>query len=190
VYDITGSVSDGAISTPLTGTYTVTVSSQTANPATGVTARVVMLSGQLSAGSWSQSIADRWYWTQDATGSIFCWGGMDEGVGYSVVTPSNGRYSVVKSPLQVGTSWGEAVSLTNSDSYNTSYVVTGSERISTPAGSFNCWEATVSGNILGIPGTGIEWWSADVGQPVKAQYQLSGSGVSMNFTMTLRSKNR
>ena len=189
-YTVTGSVSDGTSISEVTGTYTETISADTVITPLGETARVVLESAVLSYSGGIHIVANSRYVTQDANGTMWAYGGKRGGTTYWVVSPSEGRYVGVVSPMLQGATWQEDVLHSDSTTFDIMYTASGREVITVPAGAFDCCRVTGNGPFAGLPAVVKEWWAPQIGAPARSEVVFTDSSLTFMLTLELSVRSR
>lgn len=184
-YIVTGSVSDGTSISEVTGTYTETISADTVITPLGETASVVLESAMLSYSGGIYPIANRRYVTQDANGTMWTYGGKRGGTTYWVVSPSEGRYVGVVSPMLQGATWQEDVLHNDGTTFDITYTASGREVVTVAAGAFECRKVTGNGPFAGLPANVKEWWAPQIGAPARSELVFMDSDKGLTFALTL-----
>lgn len=194
VYQVTGMAGSGTSAIPVAGTITKTVTTNTVTR-NDSTLRVVTWSGTVAGVGYSKTLSSKEYVTQDTTGTIWIYGGEDEGGVYWVVTPQSGRNEYVWSPMTSGNEWGVAEEIDGPDgtvSFDRHYQVTGSAAITVPAGQFETYTVNGTGFFAGSPSTENLWWAPQIGAPVQMHIQSedTASGKNLDLTFKLSASSR
>jgi hypothetical protein len=194
-YSINGTLSDGSTTLNVTGTWILTYSGATVTTPYSETAHLMLNSATFTVAGRTFTTSGAEYISQDASGTLWSHGGEDENGTYWVISPDTGKYVDVRSPMMIGTSWGDFVQTSDGDSDNTNCVVTATENVNVPAGRFEAFKVTENGYFGGLPFNGYEWWSPQIGAPVQLQGIIQdtddeGNPITMNITVRLKLKTR
>ncbi len=121
------------------------------------------------------NVTERYYVTQDADGSIWTYGGVSgtgmygdtkrTGTEYWLTQPATGRYALVASPLSVGNGWSARVTQSDGTTFSPSFVVSASEVVTVPAGTFMAHRVEGNGRIAGMLGEIAMWWAPAIAAP-------------------------
>lgn len=192
-YSVTGTVSDGGDTVPVTGTISVVWGAQTITTPGLATANVVLFNMTLTGNGTNITDWRRYYQTQDAGGTLWEYGGEDSDGVYWVTSPVSGRVVDYPSPMVQGTSWGENTMYSNGDTDNASATIVGTETVSVSAGVFETYKAIGNANFGGYPATTTEWIAPQIGGMVKGIMLATdpdAPGVSLTLYISLTAKNR
>ncbi|HUV06067.1 MAG TPA: hypothetical protein VMX94_13340 [Armatimonadota bacterium] len=183
----------------VTGKYTLAMSPDSVGTPHGITAHVLIESASLEIPGVPEPIrayANAYYITQDPDGTIWVYGGKRDGVQYWVVSPPDGRYKSVASPMSTGEAWSANVGLDNGTSFDLSLVAGGIATVIVPMGSFEVFTVNGNGLFAGVPAVIADWWSPPMGAPAQREVTFSDNTprytvpLTYELTLKLRSRNR
>jgi hypothetical protein len=111
------------------------------------------------------------YMYQDATGTEFEYGGINEaGKEFFITEPKQGFFVFQPSPITVGTTFHQKSKDTGGGTTDMNFKVIGTETITTPAGEFECYKIESFGTNDGAEMKGMEWYAPQIGEDVRFAY--------------------
>jgi len=154
-YSMTGSVTTGAVNTPLTGTatYSITTNSSPLDP-TGIARSVntIALTGTFSNGTPFASNGMTYY-GQDATGNYNVYG---DSTSLWITSPISGFVTGIKSPIASPSSWINSYTQQNGDVTTDTITVIGKSTVTTGMGTFETYKIQTDSTItLAAGGTDV-----------------------------------
>jgi len=191
-YSLTGTANDGTDTYAITGHYTETISAMTVVIPDLTIAHVVLWSMTLTVNGTTATIVGKNYYTQNAQGTVYTFGGENADGVFYVTSGTFRSYITQPSPVSVGSSWGAHVERTDGRSWDEYYVVTGIDTITVPAGRFEAYRVTGNGYFSDLPASITEWYAPQVGAFVRGDLTATDSdlGVTMTLRLDLTNKNR
>jgi len=145
-YSMTGSVTTGGVNSPLTGTatFSITTNSSPLDP-TGTTRSVntVAMTGTFSNGTPFSSNGLTYY-SQDAIGNYSVYG---DSTSLWITSPVSGFVTVVKSPITSPDSWINSYTQQNGDLTTDTITVIGKATVATGMGTFETYKIQTDSTV-------------------------------------------
>lgn len=135
-------------------------------------------------------ISQNEYYLQSNDGSIYVYGSGINSQDIWVVSPAEGRYLNLKSPLVVGQSYNVSVTYNDGETMLYSYYVHSFETVQTKAGNFDVYKIEINRRYDDSSGAGyrteehsFEWYSPNCGIIKETAYISYYSGGSLLYSL-------